>query len=90
MRVPEPVQPERLVLHGGEELVLLGDLGLDGLLLRCLLGDDPRLVGASLLEVLATGLDLPAVLPDREQDPRVLARDALDRVESGDDVVEAL
>ena len=79
-----------LVLDGREELVLLRDLRLDRLLLRCLLGDDPRLVGARLLEVLATCLDLLAVLLDRVQDPRVLARDALDRVEPGDDVVEAL
>ena len=38
--------PGDLVLDGREKLVLLRDLGLDGLLLRGLLGDDPRLVGS--------------------------------------------
>ncbi len=65
-------------------------LRLDGLLLRGLLGHDPRLILACLLEIGPARLDLLAIPLDRLQDPRVLARDALDGVEPRDDVVEAL
>ncbi len=44
--------PGDLVLDGREKLVLLGELRLDGLLLRGLLGDDPRLVGSRVLQRL--------------------------------------
>ena len=55
-------------LTDGEEPLLLGDLRLDVLLLRRLLGDDLRLIGARLLEVLAPRLDLLAVPLDGLQD----------------------
>ena len=79
-----------LVLHGGEQLLLLGDLALDRALLRGTFGDDLRLSRARVLEVGAPGLDLLAVLLDRVQHLRILVRHAVDRVEPRDDVVEAL
>jgi hypothetical protein len=98
--VPEP-GPARPALPGGahlrdlvldrrEELVLLGDLRLDRLLLRGLLGDDSHLILARLLEVCPPRLDLLAVALDRREDLGVLTRDALDGIEPRDDVVEAL
>ncbi len=78
-----------LALDGREQAILLGQLRLDRLLLRRLLGHDLRLAGVRLLEFGTPRLDFLAVALDRAEDLRVLTRHALDGVEPGNDVVEA-
>ena len=78
-----------LVLDRGEQLLALREASFDRLLLRRALGDDLGLVRAGVLEARPACLDRLPVPLDLLQDPRVLARDALDGVEPSDDVVEA-
>ena len=78
-----------LVLDGREQAVLLRDRDSIDCFCAACSATTSRLVGARLLEVRAPRLDLLAVLLDRPEDLRVLAGDALDRVEPRDDVVEA-
>ena len=84
------LHPRDLVLDGAEKPVLLGDLRLDRLLLGRLLLDDLRLLGARLLEGRAARARPPCGTASPSwRISRVLARDALDRLEPRDDVVEA-
>jgi hypothetical protein len=76
------------VLDGVEQSDLLGELGLDRLLLRRPFRNDPRLVRTRLLETCASRFDLLAIPLDRPKNLRVLTGDPLDRIEPRDDVVE--
>jgi hypothetical protein len=78
-----------LVLHRREQLLPLGELGLDRRLLGGAVGDDPGLLRAGVLQVRAMRLDLVPVGLDLREDPGVLARHAVHGVDPGDDVVEA-
>src|ERR671919_236521 len=84
------LHPLDLVLDRGEQLLALGQLRLDRCLLRRPLGDLLGLLGARVLELVAVLVNLAAILAYLREDPRVLARHALDRVDPGDDVVQAL
>ncbi len=67
----------------------LCELSLDGGLLGGTLGDHLRLLLTRILQIGAPRLHLAAELLHLREDARVLARDALDRIEARDHVVEA-
>ena len=78
-----------LVLDRREKLLALCESRFDRGFLGGPLGDDLRLPLARVLQAGTPCLDLLAEALDLSEDPRVLARDALDRVEPRDDVVQA-
>src|SRR6185369_10701620 len=78
-----------LVLDRAQELLPLGELGLDLIALRSKVADDARLLGAGERQAGLALLDLRLEALDLVDDPCVLLRKPVDGVHPIEEVVEA-